>query len=1128
MVRSPFTNMSENEYPPLVGKDHPITKLPKSFPTTICEELTLGIDIGVGSCGLALIHKTGVGKPVIKGLPDFPSRISFLGVRTFDVPETKEKTGIKLKNPERRQTRLLRRGISRRAKRMRAIRKLLVTEGLLPPDYNVQAPQWKKFHEAATPWDWRVDALENLVEPRQWAAMLIHFSKHRGFRSNKKSDRTGDSEDGKVLEASKKNREALEHYQTLGEMFANDYRFAERKRNRDGSYTSVVLRADLISEIQILFGKQRAFGNPNASDTFEAEYIKTLQTQLPLQNPVKLLEDCPFVPGELRGSRCAPSFELSRALQRLNTLTLRSHDGMETPLRVFAGSDPEAYPRFLVEFGKTQKMTWQQLRQIFQIPENLAFKELSISQKPKGKSKAAQTEKPAKSVQDLEKQDFVNRGATGCAHATSIFRKLLGDSWQTITRNGLEPLDLAAFSISFYEVIEDENTDETVLGQLKFLCAAWPQLIEAVTLDLQSEVSILVGFKGSVAVSSQVSRSLIPLLAQGLVYSDAMAAAGYNHSDSNFTLKSITNPVVQSVVRETMKQIVHLIDETGVIPGKINIELGRDLGKSIDERNEIDKGIRDRTTERNANRQQASEILGRKETEVTDDELLRYELFVEQGGYCPYSGDTIPTTKDLFEASYQIDHILPRSRSHDNSYFNKVLVFTASNQNKKNQTTFEFFNGISPNRWQEFQTIVGSMRGIRGRKRRNLLDATFAERESEFISRNLNDTRYVGRVVTAFLQTIYTIAGEKMPNEKESNRRINVRPGALTAMIRKAWGLENLKKDLNGKRIGDKHHAVDALICACIEESQSQFVTALSKAWRDMETLHDHCLIPKKLPLPWPDFRNTVVAALNSIQVSRRESRKGKGSLHNDTVYGRDDAGIYWKRTSLIGSVGTKRKANFTKLEQIESIRGAREFDMAKPRANPWFRNALLGWIQSGSPTDKPPVSPDGKPIVKVFIEERSNSMRQIDRGWVTNGDMIRCDVLSKNGKYALIPVYSHHLGNSEPPNRAIKAFKAESDWHLVDDTYQFEFSLWKNSRFRVTERPKRGNTISQVLEGNYSGLDRTTGKITYNDTNDHGADSLHVSPVTSLKFEKLYIDRLGRVFPIPRERRTWRGRVCI
>ena len=79
------------------------------------------------------------------------------------------------------------------------------------------------------------------------------------------------------------------------------------------------------------------------------------------------------------------------------------------------------------------------------------------------------------------------------------------------------------------------------------------------------------------------------------------------------------------------------------------------------------------------------------------------------------------------------------------------------------------------------------MRGIRGRKRRNLLDTTFGEREDEFLSRNLNDTRYIGRLITAFLQDIYTMIGEKPPTEKDSKRRIFVRPGALTWHVWSGW-----------------------------------------------------------------------------------------------------------------------------------------------------------------------------------------------------------------------------------------------------------------------------------------------------------------------------------------------------
>lgn len=1106
----------------LVGTDRPLTKLPKTFPSQVDEALTLGIDIGIGSCGLALIHRSENDKPIIRGFSDMPDRISFLGVRTFDVPETKEKTGPKLKNPERRQARLLRRGTLRRARRMRDIRALLKTEGLLPADYSVDSQEWKEQHEQATPWEWRVDGLEKLLESWSWAAVLIHFAKHRGFRSNRKSDLASKGEKGGTLESSKANHDALAHYRTLGEMFLKDPRFAERKRNRDGSYTSMILRGDLLAEIDELFEKQRTFGNAHASSIFQAEYIKTLQTQRPLQNPIELLEDCPFENGEKRGTRHSPSFELSRALQKLNTLTLKSANGSEQSFPDFAKCQPAAYAAFISQFGISKKVTWKQLRKIFSIPEEISFANLSITAKPSKKKGVEKTEAPPKSISALEGEDFVSRGARGCAESTAAFRSLLADDWSEVTRDSYEILDEAAFALTFYEVLEDDDSDRTILGRIHATCLSQPKLIQAIVRDLkESEKPTLHNFSGSVAVSMKASRKIISHLAEGLTYDKAMTKAGYTHTDSSISLKSITNPIVKSVVRETMKQIIHLIDETGRIPGKINIELARDLGKSMDERNEITRGLDKRTTERNTHREEAAKILGVPPAKVSDEELLKYELRHEQGGYCLYSGEVI-TDSEIFTASLQIDHILPRSRSHDNSYDNKVLVFAKHNQEKKNQTPYEWLGGPDSQAWQAHVTYIRDRRGIRGRKRRNLLDTTFGEREDEFLARNLNDTRYIGRLVTAFLQDIYTIIGEKPPTEKDSKRRIFVRPGALTAMIRKAWGLEDLKKDLAGNRIGDKHHAVDALICACIGEGQSQFVTALSKAWGDMERMHSHSLIPRKLPPPWGNFRSSVVTALDLVNVSRREDRGGRGSVHDDTVYGRDKDGTSWKRSSLIATDGKKKSTFLTKLSQLEEIRGAREIDTR----NKWLRPALTAWIEAGCPLDRPPLDNRGKVINKLFRETSGNSLRQIDRGWVSNGNMIRCDVFSKGGKYALIPVYSHQLSCTEPPMKFISANKPESEWKTIDETYQFEFSLWKNSRFQVNERPRNGEP--SVIVGCYAGLHRGTGKITFNLPNDHGADSVFVSPMTSLKFQKLQIDRLGRVFPIPNEKRTWRGKVCI
>lgn len=128
---------------------------------------------------------------------------------------------------------------------------------------------------------------------------------------------------------------------------------------------------------------------------------------------------------------------------------------------------------------------------------------------------------------------------------------------------------------------------------------------------------------------------------------------------------------------------------------------------------------------------------------------MRYELYLEQNGVCPYSGDPITPDTDLFGSSLQVDHILPRSRSHDNGFDNRVLVFVATNQNKKNQTPYEWLGGPNSNAWLDFKTRITCMRSLRRRKRQHLLDATFAEREKDFLERNLNDTRYISRVIRA-------------------------------------------------------------------------------------------------------------------------------------------------------------------------------------------------------------------------------------------------------------------------------------------------------------------------------------------------------------------------------------------
>src|SRR3546814_6822089 len=71
----------------------------------------------------------------------------------------------------------------------------------------------------------------------------------------------------------------------------------------------------------------------------------------------------------------------------------------------------------------------------------------------------------------------------------------------------------------------------------------------------------------------------------------------------------------------------------------------------------------------------------------------------------------------------------------------------------------------------------------------------FDEREQGFVERNLNDTKYVARALLSSLRDLYG-EGEPDPAREgylRTKRRLFARPGAVTALLRKAWGLNGIK-----------------------------------------------------------------------------------------------------------------------------------------------------------------------------------------------------------------------------------------------------------------------------------------------------------------------------------------------
>ena len=122
------------------------------------------------------------------------------------------------------------------------------------------------------------------------------------------------------------------------------------------------------------------------------------------------------------------------------------------------------------------------------------------------------------------------------------------------------------------------------------------------------------------------------------------------------------------------------------LPDAVHIEMARDVGNSLEERNKIKKRLDDTTAQRERERKEAAEQLGIDPGDVSGDTLLRYRLWKEQAGRCPYTDIAIPPNAiAATDNSFQVDHILPWSRFGDDSFNNKVLCSAAANQEKRRE-----------------------------------------------------------------------------------------------------------------------------------------------------------------------------------------------------------------------------------------------------------------------------------------------------------------------------------------------------------------------------------------------------------------------------------------------------------
>lgn len=1042
----------------------------------------LGLDIGIGSCGWAVLQPETVDP--VTGEVTGELEILACGARCFEVPE--EPDTKELKNKGRRQARGQRRVIRRRRQRLRDLRRLLADAGLpIPQATHAGDP-------SDLVWQLRREGLDRILSAEEWARALIHIAKHRGFKSVSKRevlDNKGDA--GKALLGIASLQQAAAGYRTLGEALATATAFAQRKRNTAGDYSHTPLRADVECEARKLFEEQRRHGNRAAGPDVERRYLEIAFRQLPLRSSLEMIGPCRFESAEHRSPRHAPSFERFRFLQTLNNLRIHEHGSALRPLTL--GERERALPMF----ATVQKLTYKALRKKLALPESARFEGLAAIKDPEGRTLG----------------DF-----TG---SVRLQEALGANRFATLLRAQPALLDAAMAAIAF------QSSDDRVEEELR--CAG---LDDADVVALLDRLDVFAGLRGVGHVSSLACRRLLPHLEAGYVYSEACRLAGYDHTAlGRIDLAGLPNPVVRKVIGECLKQMRVLFREFGM-PDRVHVEMARDLGKSREERQELYRAGQERGAERDRHRVQYEEMTGRP---PNDQELLRYELWLEQEHHCLYSGEYIsPDQLKAADNGIQIDHILPYSRSGDDSFRNKALVTAKANQDKRDRSLWEWLGQSDPERWHALEQRVDRLRKLNTlhkEKARKLLLKSFAEREDAYRARHLQDTRYIIRVFRLLLEQHWP----ELRTRTDEARRIFTQPGALTALVRRGLGLDEAKR---GGRLGDRDHALDAMVVAW---TSAAVVKRLTDGAKQLELQARAKLVPELVadPREKERLRRAILAAAEGVFVSRPESRRGRGPAHGDTLYAftaNGDGSVTRFQRVAVTRLEPKHLARLKDPERARALRDAAEAWLGYAERL-GFKPGKLEKYAAQHPLCMPTRNGAPGPAVRhvtVQLPERVKGGMTVQRGTsaghVDVATMVRVDVFKRDSRFYLVPIYAWQVANRLawplPPSKAIKAAAAEQEWREIDQTYDFRFSLYPGALVEAIRLDRMGKVLERHF-GYFRSLDRTNGRISYSPPENYASTAqLRYTTMTLSSFRKFHVDRLGNRFEILKEPRLWHGEV--
>ena len=444
-----------------------------------------------------------------------------------------------------------------------------------------------------------------------------------------------------------------------------------------------------------------------------------------------------------------------------------------------------------------------------------------------------------------------------------------------------------------------------------------------------------------------------------------------------FKQHSLRNPIVEQVITETLRTVRDIWKQEGQID-EIHVELGREMKNPADKRKKMTERILENENTNLRIKAMLMEFMNDPEIEnvrpyspsqqdilriyeenaldnLTKEDkdfdfvskisktaqpskadIIRYKCWLEQKYRSPYTGEMIPLAK-LFTSAYEIEHIIPQSRYFDDSFSNKVICEAEVNKLKDRLLGYEFIKAhhgeivqLSLGRTVEILSVEAYEKFVKDHyfnNRTKMKKLLMDDIPDGFIERQLNDSRYISKVVKGLLSNIVRedLGNGEYEQEAVSKNLISCN-GSITDRLKKDWGMNDgwnsiilprfqrlneltgkdcftttsaeghlipqmpleLQKGFNKKRIDHRHHAMDAIVIACATRDHVNLLNneaAHSKhnanryqlqrklrRFEKMEIDGKGREIAKEFLKPWDSFATDAKQALENIIVSFKQN----------------------------------------------------------------------------------------------------------------------------------------------------------------------------------------------------------------------------------------------------------------